>query len=54
MTIINSVYVIGIVAIALLVWIIVLEYRLRKLLRGKTGDDLEDLVGGQVVADDVR
>ena len=37
-------YAIGAVAIILLIWIIVLEFRIKKLLRGKSGDDLEDLI----------
>ncbi|MBI3633397.1 MAG: DUF4446 family protein [Candidatus Vogelbacteria bacterium] len=40
----NVVYVIGAVAAILLVWIVVLELRIKKLLRGKSGDDLEDLI----------
>ena len=40
----NIVYIIGAVAVIALVWIVVLEIRIRKLLRGKTGDDLEDLI----------
>ena len=44
MTIENIVYIIGAVALILLVWIVILELRLKKLLRGKTGDDLEDLL----------
>ncbi len=41
---INIVYIIGLVVGILLVWIIVLEFRLKKLLRGKSGGDLEDLI----------
>lgn len=40
----NITYLIGAIAGGLLIWIIVLEFRIRKLLRGKTGDDLEDLI----------
>jgi hypothetical protein len=40
----NITYIIGAIASILLIWVIVLEFRIRKLLRGKTGDDLEDLI----------
>ncbi|MBI3633555.1 MAG: DUF4446 family protein [Candidatus Vogelbacteria bacterium] len=41
---VNIEYITGAVAIILLIWIIVLELRIKKLLRGKGGDDLEDLI----------
>ncbi len=40
----NLIYIILSIAIVLLVWAIILEFRLRKLLRGKSGHDLEDLI----------
>ena len=40
----NIIYIIVAVIVILLIWIIVLEFRLRRLLRGKTGSDLEDLM----------
>lgn len=40
----NITYIIGAVAVILLIWVIVLEFRIKKLLRGKTGSDLEDLI----------
>lgn len=41
----NFIYLISVIVVVLFIWIIVLEYRIKKLLRGKTGDDLEDLIG---------
>ncbi len=40
----NMIYLIGAIAIMLTVWVIVLELRLRRLMRGKSGGDLEDLI----------
>ena len=37
-------YLIGGVTVVLLIWIVILELRLKRLLRGKTGDDLEELI----------
>src|SRR3989338_3439886 len=42
---VNIIYLVSAVVLVLLVWIIVLELRLRRLLRGKTGSDLEELMG---------
>ncbi len=40
----EPIYIFGAIASILLIWVIILEFRIKKLLRGKTGDDLEDLI----------
>ncbi len=40
----TTLYIISAVAAVLFIWIVVLELRLRRLLRGKNGADLEDLI----------
>ncbi|MDO8493484.1 MAG: DUF4446 family protein [bacterium] len=40
----NVLYIIASVSVLLLIWVIILELRLRRLMRGKSGGDLEDLI----------
>lgn len=40
----NIIYLISGIASVSLIWVILLEYRIRRLLRGKAGHDLEDLM----------
>lgn len=47
----NTLYIVAPVATILLIWIIVLELRLRRLMRGKSGGDLEDLI--KKISDDL-